>query len=219
MAYIYKHIRLDKNEPFYIGIGFDGDGKYKRAYKRGRNDIWEKIVNKTNYIVEIIEDGLSNKEVIEREKYWIKLFGRIDNNTGILSNLTDGGEGTLGCIPSDEVRKKISDKQKQKKNLEHLKRVSENNRGKPSWNKGKIGVYTHTEGIKIKISEGVKSSYKINPELKSKRSETGKNSGFGNKNKPKIKCPYCNKEMNVGNLKQWHGENCKSKNIMYNSFW
>jgi hypothetical protein len=28
MAYIYRHIRLDKNEPFYIGIGSDDKGKY-----------------------------------------------------------------------------------------------------------------------------------------------------------------------------------------------
>jgi hypothetical protein len=24
MAYVYRHIRLDKNEPFYIGIGSGG---------------------------------------------------------------------------------------------------------------------------------------------------------------------------------------------------
>ena len=34
MAYIYRHIRLDKNEPFYIGIGSDVEGKYKRANRK-----------------------------------------------------------------------------------------------------------------------------------------------------------------------------------------
>ena len=29
MAYLYRHIRLDKNEPFYIGIG--SDTNFKRA--------------------------------------------------------------------------------------------------------------------------------------------------------------------------------------------
>lgn len=37
MGYLYRHIRLDKNEPFYIGIGgFDKTEKefsYRRAYK------------------------------------------------------------------------------------------------------------------------------------------------------------------------------------------
>ena len=48
MAYVYMHIREDKNEPFYIGIGNDDNG-YKRAYsKRNRNTIGyfdEKISN------------------------------------------------------------------------------------------------------------------------------------------------------------------------------
>lgn len=248
MAYVYKHIRLDKNEPFYIGIGFDNKGKYRRAYRHGRNDIWGNIVNKTNYIVEIIEDGLSDEEVIETEKYWIKKFGRLNNNTGILSNLTDGGEGAIGMIHSDEskkkmsearlgkllsdetkhkiskatkghnyntpeVRKKISDKHKQNEgfrirglsqsNLEHLKRVSENNKGKPTWNKGISGIYNHSDETKRKISEGNKGKI-ITQQQREQASIT-------QKNKPKIKCSYCNKELSAGNLKRWHGENCKSK--------
>ena len=31
------------------------------------------------------------------------------------------------------------------------------------------------------------------------------------KNKPKIKCPHCNREMNELNAKKWHFENCKMK--------
>ena len=109
MAYIYKHIRLDTNDVFYIGIGFDNTGKYRRAYRNGRNDIWEKIVKKTNYVVEIVEDGLTDEEVIEREKYWIKYYGRINLNEGTLSNLTNGGEGAIGLIHSDETKRKISE--------------------------------------------------------------------------------------------------------------
>jgi hypothetical protein len=250
MAYVYKHIRLDKNEPFYIGIGFDNAGKYKRAHcARGRNNIWGKIVNKTKYIVEIIEDGVSNEEIFEREKYWIKVFGRLDNKTGILSNLTDGGEATLGWIPSDEtrkkiseakvgrvmsdefkqkiskatkghkyntpeVRKKISDKHKQnegfrirglsQRNLEHLKRVSENNKGKPTWNKGIYGLYTRSDETKRKMSEAQRGKI-ITQKQREQISIT-------HKSKPKVKCPYCNNETNAGNLGRWHGEKCKSKN-------
>ena len=48
-------------------------------------------------------------------------------------------------------------------------------------------------------------------------SMTGKNHSEETKEKikqkalnrePKI-CPYCNKKMSPGNLKKWHGENCK----------
>lgn len=34
MAYVYRHIRLDKNIPFYIGIGLK-DYNYKRVVIRG----------------------------------------------------------------------------------------------------------------------------------------------------------------------------------------
>ena len=38
MAYVYRHIRLDKNEPFYIGIGKDDSGEYKRANHIGNKN-------------------------------------------------------------------------------------------------------------------------------------------------------------------------------------
>ena len=47
---IYRHIRLDTNQVFYIGIG-----SIKRAYRKtGRNNYWNNITNKTvakQYIV------------------------------------------------------------------------------------------------------------------------------------------------------------------------
>ena len=45
MAYLYRHIRLDKNEPFYIGIGGDDKGYYERAYHKisHRNKHWKNI--------------------------------------------------------------------------------------------------------------------------------------------------------------------------------
>ena len=56
--FVYRHIRLDKNIPFYIGIGTTE----KRAYRKdGRNPIWNNIVNLTNYRVEILFDNLSKK--------------------------------------------------------------------------------------------------------------------------------------------------------------
>ena len=45
-------------------------------------------------------------EACTKEIEFIKLYGRKDNNTGILVNLTDGGEGTLGVIVSERNFKK-----------------------------------------------------------------------------------------------------------------
>jgi hypothetical protein len=107
MAYVYRHIRLDKNEPFYIGIG--SDEKYQRAdYKgtRGRNKYWHRIVGKTDYEVEILFDEITYEEAIKKEEEFIALYGRVNNKTGILCNLTDGGEGTKGLVVSEETREK-----------------------------------------------------------------------------------------------------------------
>lgn len=108
MAYLYRHIRVDKNEVFYIGIGVG----YRAWQKFHRNRHWKGIVNKTNYIVEIMMDGISWETAILKEIEFIKLYGRRDLGTGTLVNLTDGGEGMLGYIPSKETRDKISSKKK-----------------------------------------------------------------------------------------------------------
>lgn len=107
MAYVYRHIRLDKNEPFYIGIG--SDDNYKRANcKLGRNNMWNKIVNKTKYRVDIVLDNLSWEEACEKEIELISLYGRINKFNGFLSNLTDGGEGTLGILFTEDRRVNLS---------------------------------------------------------------------------------------------------------------
>lgn len=106
MAYIYRHIRLDKNEPFYIGIG--SDDNYKRAYsEKNRNKYWKNIIGATKYEVEVMLDDLTWKEVCEKEKEFIALYGRKDQNKGPLCNYTDGGEGVLGLIVSQESREKM----------------------------------------------------------------------------------------------------------------
>lgn len=110
MAYVYRHIRLDKNIPFYIGISADTDGKYARAYKisRDRSYIWKRIVAKTKFEVEILMDGLTWDQACEKEKEFIKLYGRINTKTGILANLTDGGEGNIGVVITKENRDKLA---------------------------------------------------------------------------------------------------------------
>ena len=169
MAYVYRHIRLDKNEPFYIGIGSDSD--YKRANElrtARRNPIWHKIASKTEIEVEIVLDGLTFEEAIAKEIEFIGIYGRLDKNTGILSNLTDGGEGTLGVIVSEETKRKKSKRFKGEGNpmygKAHPKHLIEQirlkNIGKKAWNKGKKNVYT-IEQLK-KMSEAQKGKFAWN---------------------------------------------------------
>jgi hypothetical protein len=93
MACVYRHIRLDKNQPFYIGIGKD----IKRAYeRRSRSKHWLNIANK-GYEVEILFEDIEWKEACKKEIEFIELYGKvIDKQEGTLVNLTKGGEGTLG---------------------------------------------------------------------------------------------------------------------------
>lgn len=109
--YLYRHIRLDKNEPFYIGIGKKNkDSIYKRAFTSfHRNKFWKRIVAKTDYEVEILLESNDYQFIKEKEKEFVKLYGRRDLGLGTLCNLTDGGDGTLNYKPSkNSIDKRIN---------------------------------------------------------------------------------------------------------------
>jgi hypothetical protein len=145
MSYVYRHIRLDKNQPFYIGISSSNNNySYTRANsKEQRNDIWGRIVSKTDYIVEILFDDISYEDAKIKEKEFIKLYGRIDNKTGILCNLTDGGDGTLG-MTSPNKGKKLS--------ATHIENVRKKKLGSNNPNYGRIFSIEHRN----KLSEAGK---------------------------------------------------------------
>jgi hypothetical protein len=106
--YVYRHIRLDKTEPFYIGIG--NKKNHARAYQtkpNRRNEIWRKISNKTDIEIEILFEGLTKNQASEKEKEFIKLYGRKDLNTGCLCNMTDGGDGIWNCVMSENTKEKM----------------------------------------------------------------------------------------------------------------
>lgn len=147
MAYVYRHIRLDKNEPFYIGIG--SDNNYQRAYdKESRNKHWKGIVKK-GYEVEVLLDNLTWEEACNKEKEFIVLYGRTDLGSGILCNMTDGGEGTLNRIFSKEHRYKISQsKIGIKRTDETIQKMSEGRRGHKHTDLWKSNMSKRLTGIK-----------------------------------------------------------------------
>lgn len=136
MAYVYRHIRLDKNVPFYIGIGKSID---RASDKFSRNPIWNNIAKKTAYEVELLFEDVSFYFACAKEKELVKLYGRIDLKTGTLANMTGGGEG--GTEFSDETKRKIGDATKRrpgywkgkKQPPEAVIKSSETRRGKPMY--------------------------------------------------------------------------------------
>lgn len=102
MAIVYRHIREDKNEPFYIGIGEEEPRAYS---KKSRTQVWKNIA-KRGYKVEILFDDLSWEEALQKEREFITLYGRKDLGMGPLVNLTGGGEGTLGYHHTAEAKEK-----------------------------------------------------------------------------------------------------------------
>jgi hypothetical protein len=159
MAYIYRHIRKDKNQPFYIGIG--SDLKYKRANEKSRrNNMWYKISNKTGYEVQILFDNITWKEACEKENEFIKLYGRIDIGTGILCNMTDGGDGIVGFLFTDEIKEKISNKLKGiKRSDETRKKISLNSKRRRLTQKEKTHLSKLHKGEKK--SDSVKNNMSI----------------------------------------------------------
>ena len=103
MAVVYFHRRKDTNEVFYVGIG---KTVARSKSKKGRNPYWHNIVNKVGYDIEIIHRKITWEEACKLEKKYIKEFGRQDLGLGLLVNMTDGGDGRLGCFHTEEAKKK-----------------------------------------------------------------------------------------------------------------
>lgn len=119
MAYVYQHIRLDTNEVFYVGIG--SDKNYKRAnWSYGRSKFW-KSVAKNGFKVIITHDKIDFESCKKVEVSLIKFYGRRDIGTGILVNMTDGGDGVLRMKVTEEQRIANSERKKGTKVSEETK--------------------------------------------------------------------------------------------------
>jgi hypothetical protein len=159
MAIVYEHLRNDTNEVFYVGMSV---GK-KRAFekcKSKRNPHWHNIVKKAGYTVNIVYKDIEWEEAKKIEILLIKKYGRKDLGLGNLVNMTDGGEGVLGVIMSEENKKKMSKLMKgntynlgKPKSEEHKQKMSEASKGN-TYNLGK----TLSEETRQKISEANKGN-------------------------------------------------------------
>lgn len=107
--YVYAFLREDRT-PYYIGKGTGNRAWDKRRRISPPTDS-SRIIILTNSLTEI--------EAFDEEIRLIQFHGRKDLGTGILRNLTDGGEGTSGY---KHTGKKLSP--------EHIANLSAANTGK-----------------------------------------------------------------------------------------
>jgi hypothetical protein len=173
--YVYAYLN-ENGTPYYIG-----KGKNKRAWSKIHN---VSIPQDNNKII-IIEKNLTDIGALALERRLIKWYGREDENSGILKNRTDGGDGVtlFGNKNGMYGTKRFGDKNPfygKKHNEQTISKIKEA-RAKQ--------IIIHSEETKNKIRESRKKT-------------------------KKIECYYCNKLADPGNFKQFHGDNCKMKVII-----
>jgi hypothetical protein len=101
--YVYELIDPNTQQSFYVG-----KGRYDRGWKHMilRNGVTyiaqnphraykiRSIINRGDQVlVNIVSSHISQKDAYASEQCLIEQYGRMSNNTGILTNITQGGEG------------------------------------------------------------------------------------------------------------------------------
>jgi len=210
--YVYAYLRKD-GSPYYIGKG------HGRRWKHRKNEFFQTPKDKNRIV--FLETNLSEIGALALERRMIRWYGRKDNNTGILHNRTDGGEGMSGYIQSAETRAKISIANK------GFRYTPEQNAANSARQKGKKRPSPSPE-TRAKISGALKNRkgkpQSITTRTKRAASHLGKKYGprslearinisnsLKGKKKPQhiIQCPHCNTSGGVANMKRYHFANCK----------
>ena len=128
--YTYAYLRED-GTPYYIG-----KGKGCRINGKHRKNI--KVPPKERRIY--LKQNLTEAKAFRHEIYMIAVFGRKDLGTGILINLTDGGDGITNV--SEETRKKMRKAAtKYKTEEERLEAIKKSHKEYYERNKEKISQY------------------------------------------------------------------------------
>jgi hypothetical protein len=114
--YVYEYVRLDTNEPFYIGKGKDNRWKSMKY----RSPHFKNICKSVPVAVVILHDNLNEQTAFEYECWYIWKLRDVEGYS--LVNIDDGGSGRSGYKHKDSTKELISNKLTGK--------VGENNRAR-----------------------------------------------------------------------------------------
>jgi hypothetical protein len=157
--YVYAYLRSQDSEtapaetPYYIGYG-----KGRRAYNKHHRVPVPKDKSKIIFL----HENLSEDQAKEIEIKEILKYGRKNLGTGILLNMTNGGEGVSGMIHSEETKKIMSANRRKELNSFYGKSHSDETKKKMSVAKkdkpgpGNFRGKKHSEESKRKISDKLK---------------------------------------------------------------
>ena len=153
--YTYAYLREDRT-PYYIG-----KGKGKRIYSKQKRIKAPK--DKSRII--FLKKNLTEAEAFKHEVYMIFVLGRKDLGTGVLRNLTNGGEGTSGIIQSEDHKKKIGEANSGKiRTEEQKKKYSEAKSGEKNPNYGRTGENHPNYGLFGRLHSRSKAIIAIQPD-------------------------------------------------------
>lgn len=167
VGYIYKITNI-LNGKIYFGFASNKQQLYNRKYRhfeapKSSGQYIDNAIRKYgahNFKLEVFKDTCNSfKELKEAEIACIELYqtNRRRKYYGIKGhgyNETDGGDGVLGCYPSEETKNKMREAAKGNKNgannknrifsEETKKKISEACKGRIPWNKG-LRIHDVTE--------------------------------------------------------------------------
>jgi NUMOD3 motif len=115
--YVYCYLRnkdsitAKAGTPYYVG-----KGSGNRAFSSNRRTI---NVPKDLNNIKFLATNLYEWDAFQLEMNYIYIYGRKDEDTGILRNHTDGGEGTSGFKNPNRKRIQHSEETKHKMSLAH----------------------------------------------------------------------------------------------------